>query len=163
MNSLLYLYPITIYLHPVVRVVPFTLKTQWLFFSLKNNTCVKPLSPLPSKHTYIFSPLSCCPSTSRSSSLALAAHLPAVLFISTLTSSPSSPSRPVQSSPPWALPQPFHLQFQHWATPCLPAQNIRSTTHLILSSLSSFSLSWLTLDNILYLFVCLIFSVPIGM
>ena len=136
MNSLLYLYPITIYLHPVVRVVPFTLKTQWLFFSLKNNTCVKPLSPLPSKHTYIFSPLSCCPSTSRSSSLALAAHLPAVLFISTLTSSPSSPSRPVQSSPPWALPQPFHLQFQHWALsntlPPSSEHQIHYTSHTLL-------------------------------
>ena len=86
-----------------VKVIPFVLKTQWLFFSL-NNTRVKPLCPLPTGHTYIHTPLSCCPSTPRSGPLALAIQLPAVLFISVLTSSPSPPSRPCSAVTPMSPP-----------------------------------------------------------
>lgn len=121
MNSLLYLYPITIYSHPVVKVVPFILKSQWLFLSLKNNTRMKPTSPLPTEHTYM---LTCCPGTP--------AHLEAAPWPSLFTclqgfSSQSSHPLPhllqhlVQSSP--HEPSHSHLTYsfnteQHPASLC---------------------------------------------
>ena len=127
MNSLLYLYPITIYSHPVVKVVPFILKSQWLFFSLKNNTCVKPASPLPIEHTYM---LTRCP--------AAPAHLEAApwpsLFIC-LQGFSSQSSHPlphllqhlVQSSPHEPSPSHFTYSFNTEQHPASLRRTFTST------------------------------------